>query len=64
MANNIITLFLQKHHVNLFVQSFQSVSSRVSRIFSADEDSSLRIESMISLRVLCTILKLYKINSE
>ena len=63
MANNNITLVLWKHHVNLFVQSFQSVSSRVSRILSTDEDSSLRIESMISLGVLSTILKLCKINS-
>ena len=63
MDNNNITLVLWKQHVNLFVQSFQSVSSRVSRIFSTDENSSLRIESMISLRLLCTILKFYKMSS-
>ena len=58
-----------KHHVNLLLQSFRSVSSDLHQyyytsIISTDEDPSLRIESsaIINLRGVSTKLNKYNAN--
>ena len=59
---NTILVWLRKHHINLLLQSFQSVSSDLHQanntIISTDEDPSLRIESsaIINLRGVSTKL--------
>ena len=73
MVKQYTCLALWKHHVNLLLQSFRSVSrifvsanntTMSTLIISTDENQSLRIESsaIINLRGVSTKLNQYNIN--